>query len=69
MGAAPPFTIAEVNVTGLPWQTGFNETAMFIEAGTVVFSTIKIGFELTGPVVQVRLEVNMQDIKSPFTGT
>ena len=68
-GVDPPFTGVAVNVTELPVQTGFSDALILIDAGTIVFIHINIGFDVTGPVVHVRLEVNIQVIKSPLAGT
>jgi hypothetical protein len=58
----------DVKVTDPPGHTGLADGVMLIEAGTVDFTFIKMGFEVTGPVAQERLEFNMQVTKSPFPG-
>ena len=66
----PPLVGDAVNVTGIPAQTGLFDAKIEIFTGRFGFTVIIIVLEVAGfPVGQIALDVKMQDIWSPETGT
>lgn len=65
-GVVPPFTGVAVNVTMLPWQTGFCEALILMLAGWAGKISITIKFEVAGlPETQVSSDVMTQLTMSP----
>jgi hypothetical protein len=61
MGSEPPFTGVAVNITGMPWQTGFEDAVMETLTVTKGITIIVIELELQGfPVAHVALDVTRQ---------
>jgi hypothetical protein len=68
VGEEPPFVGVAVNVTSLPWQTGFAEGAIVIPTATIELTVIVTAFEVAGlPETQFALEVKTQVTTSLFT--
>ena len=65
----PPLTGVAVYVTEVPAQTGFWEGVMFTETGRRGFTNSWIMFDKAGLfAMQVALEVNRQETRSPGKG-
>ena len=55
--------VADVNVTGIPAQTGLLEAVIAILTGRLGFTVITIVLELAGfPVEQIAFDVRIHDI-------
>ena len=60
---------AAVNVTGVPWQQGLQDTVIVTDTGRTGLIVMVMEFDSAGfPVAQPRSEVNWQVITSPFAG-
>ena len=58
-----------MNVTGAPWQTGFNEAVIETDAGAFGLTIIVMGFEKAGfPMGQLIFEKSRHVTTSPLTG-
>jgi hypothetical protein len=66
-GVVPPFVGVAVKVTEVPAQIVFTDSKMLMLAGKIGFTVIVTSLDKAGlPVTQVALDVNSQEIISPF---